>query len=82
MKSARVLNTYQSITLWFHPDGSCEDFAKVYTSVHNVKLNQHLWVDYKQGKKAMASLMLRTGKMPEVRRCDGFIIYDLHGFLD
>ena len=75
-------NTYQSITLWHYTDGSTCHTACLYTSVENVKLNQHLWVDYKAGKQELAKLMLRLGKMPEVRHYDGFTCYDLHGFLD
>lgn len=79
------MNTYVSITLWFHDKDSTRNQAYVYTSVANVKLNQHLWVDYKQGKHEMARLMLLLGKQPTVRRYEdagGFTVYDLHGFLD
>lgn len=79
-------NHYQSITLWHYPDGSTEDFAKLYVSVESVKLNLHTDVTYKSGKKLMAHLMLVTGKMPNVRRYNegsySFTVYDLHGFIN
>lgn len=80
MKNTRKLNTYQSITLWHYADNCC--IAHVYTAVENVKLNLHLQPSYEQGKREMARLMLRLGKMPDVRHYDGTTVYDLHGFLD
>ena len=81
MKNDRKLNTYQSITLW-HYTNDDHHIAYIYTAVENVKLNLHLRTSYEQGKREMARLMLRLGKMPEVRYNDGFAVYDLHGFLD
>lgn len=81
MKNHKTCNTYQSITLWHYDDNDCHA-AYIYTAVENVKLNLHLRTSYEQGKREMARLMLRLGKLPEVRYNDGFAVYDLHGFLD
>ena len=82
MKSLPARNTYMSITI-FHYDNPLErDFATIYTSVENVKLNLHSWVSYRDGQKELARLMLRLGRMPEVRRHEDFTCYELHGFLD
>lgn len=80
--SNRKLDTYESITLWYHAEDPECNFARVYIAVKSVKLDTHLTVEYRDGRREMAKLMLKLGKMPEVRHYDGFTVYDLHGFLD
>jgi hypothetical protein len=82
LKEVPIMNTYQSVTLCLsHTTPEYSD-AYVYISIQSLKLQQTLRVDAVQGKKALAQLMLRLMKMPEVRRYDSYTIYDLHGFLD
>lgn len=76
------MNTYMSVTVWNYSDAPALNVAHIYTSVKSAKLDQHLWVDIQQGKKELARLMLRLGKMPSVTRLDGRTCYDLHGFLE
>lgn len=82
MKNLPTHNTFMSITV-FHYDNPLErDFATIYTSVENVKLSLHSWVSYSDGKEELARLMLRLGRMPEVRKYENYTCYELHGFLD
>ena len=76
------MNTYQSVTLYLSRTLPEYSSAHVYVAVQNVKLQQLLRVDAEQGKKAMAQLMLKLMKMPEVRHYGSYTTYDLHGFLD
>ena len=82
MKNGRKLNTYQSITICCHHNNKSADFGSVYISVESCNLKQHFTVDYKEGKRAMAQLMLKLGKMPTINHFNDFTAYDLHGFLD
>ena len=79
-------NTYQSISLLYCVERPEYSGARIYTAVENVGLDMHLEVDYKQGKREMARLMLRLGELPKARRSKGalytYVFYDLHGFLD
>lgn len=85
MKNTARRNTYQSITLW-HYDNSTDDFARLYVHVVDAKLKTHAAVSYEDGKKIMAQLMLRLGRLPEIRHHDegdySFTVYDLHDFID
>ncbi len=76
------MNTYQSVTLYLSHTAPEFNNALVYVSVRNVKLQQLLRVDVEQGKKAMAQLMMKLMKTPEVRHYDSYTVYDLHASLD
>jgi len=74
-------NTYLSVTLYVYPDCPDRNGGRIYTSVEDAKLDLHLDVTYRQAKKELAKLMLRTGKLPHVRYYDDSAFYTLDGFL-
>lgn len=82
MKNLPARNTYMSITIFHYDNMSEHDFATIYTSVENVKLSLHNLVSYEDGRKELARLMLRFGRMPEVRKYEDYTCYELYGFLD
>lgn len=80
MANTKTYNTYVSIMLYVAPT---RKYARIYTSVQNCKLEQHLEVEYRSGKRELAKLMLRTMRMPSVRHDDdGWSFYSLSEFLD
>lgn len=74
-------NTYISISVMIWHDDPRYSNGRIYTSVEDAKLDLHLEVDVKTAKRELAKLMLRTGKMPEVRRGELATHYSLSDFL-
>jgi len=80
MKNPKTYNVYVSITLY---TGKLGKSARIYTSVESCKLDQHLEVEYRNGQREMAKLMLRCMKMPEIRHYEnGCTVYSLNEFLE
>lgn len=82
---SKKCNTYISIDLCvWNPATGIQNSGRIYTSVHDAKLDLHLRVDYQTAKREMAKLMLRTGKMPDVIGPDDpeMVMYSLRAFLD
>ena len=81
MKNSKTYNTYVSITLFCSE--TMGKSARIYTSVESCKLDQHLEVEYRDGKRELAKLMLRFMKMPDVHHYDdGCTVYSINEFLD
>ena len=80
MSKLNTYNTYVSVTVYVTPT---RKYARIYTCVESCQLHQHLHVDYKDGKRELAKLMLRFMEMPQVRRYDdGWTAYSMDKFLD
>lgn len=85
MKQYPTLNTYVSISFMSYADKPDWNSGRIYTSNEAAKLDMHLDVPYRQAKREMAKLMLRTGQMPKVigkDDNDGCLMYMLSAFLD
>lgn len=78
---AKNLNTYISISIMIWHDDPTHSIGRIYTSVEDAKLDLHMEVDVKAAKRELAKLMLRTGKMPDVRRGELATHYSLSDFL-
>lgn len=80
MNGKKTYNVYVSVTLYISKLGKS---ARIYTSVESCKLDQHLEVEYRDGQRELAKLMLRCMRMPKVRHYDdGCTVYSMSEFLD
>ena len=81
MNTHPTYNTYISVTMYVsHTHGYRA--GTLYTSNKAANLNLYLNISYDQAKREMAKLMLRTGKMPEIRRDADSALYMFDTFLD
>ncbi len=78
-------NTYISVSIMVYENKPDWNNGRIYTSNEAAKLDLHLDVPYRQAKKELAKLMLRTGEMPRVvgkGDGSGSVMYILDAFLD
>jgi hypothetical protein len=81
----KTLNTYISISIMSYQNSPEYNSGHIHTHNKAAKLDLHLDIPYKQAKRELAKLMLRTGELPDVvGKDDGTdsTMYILTAFLD